>query len=74
MSCYVPSPLTELLPKLLIREVVRFLRVDCSHYTDFCTAYMLISCYSVDVNSCDIFLLHQYHARKQFKSDKFSSK
>ena len=31
MSCYVPSPLTGLLPELLIGEVVRFLRVDCSH-------------------------------------------
>ena len=36
-----PQPtLTGLLPELLIGEVVRFLRVDCSHYTDFCTVYM----------------------------------
>jgi len=39
MSCYVPSPLTRFLPELLIGEVVRFLRVDCSHYTDLCTVY-----------------------------------
>jgi hypothetical protein len=41
MSCYVPSPLTGLLPEPLIGEVVRFLRVDCSHYTDLCTVYTL---------------------------------
>ena len=55
MSCYVPSPLTGLLSELLIGEVVRFLHVDCSRYTDFCTVYMLNTAATVTTLTHTIF-------------------